>query len=93
MIVNLYEVSQTLCETLPAHITEVRHDVLYETVSILLLVRQQLQRIYYIPTCTLKTLAWLTLSPVCTTKSLFGCFQSYFSPQIAQHQFVCFFPS
>ena len=42
--------------------------------------------------CTLKTLAWKTLSPVCTTKSLVGCFQSYFSPQIAHHQFVCFLP-
>ena len=40
MIVNLCEVSQTLCEALAAHLTEVRHDVLYEAVSIVLLVRQ-----------------------------------------------------
>ena len=45
LIVNLYEVSQPLRETFSAHLTEVCHDVLYETVSIFLLVRQQLQRI------------------------------------------------
>ena len=54
MIVNLCEVSQPLRETLPAHLTEVRHDVLYEAVSILLLVRQQLQRIDQIPTSALR---------------------------------------
>ena len=45
MIVNLYQVARRRRETLPAHLTEVRHDVLHEAVSILLLVRQQLQRI------------------------------------------------
>ena len=50
MIVNLYEVSQPLRETLPAHLAEVRHGVLYEAVSIFLLVRQQLRRIDQIPT-------------------------------------------
>ena len=50
MIVNLYECSQLLRETVPAHLTKVRHEVLYEAVSILLLVRQQLQRIDQIPT-------------------------------------------
>ena len=39
--------------------------------------------------CALKTLAWLTPSPACTTSSLSGCFQSYFSPQIAHHQLLC----
>ena len=48
MIVNLYEFSQPLRETFPAPLTEVRHDVLSEVVSILL-VRQQLQRINQIP--------------------------------------------
>ena len=41
--------SQTLRETFPAPLTEVRHDVLYGAVSIFLLVRQQLQRINQIP--------------------------------------------
>ena len=45
MIVNLCQFSQPLREALPAPLTEVRHDVLYEAVSIFLLVRQQLQRI------------------------------------------------
>ena len=87
MIVNLY----------PAHLTEVRHDVLYEAVSILLLVREQLQRIDQSLAWTLKycmrfeDLGWLTLAPVCTTRTLFGAVQSNFSLQIAHHQFVCFF--
>ena len=45
LTVNLYEFSQTFRETFSAPLTEVCHDVLYEAVSILLLLRQQLQRI------------------------------------------------
>ena len=37
-------------------------------------------------------LGLVSTSPVCTTKSLFGCIQLYFSPQIADHQLVRFFP-
>ena len=44
MIVSLHEISQLIREALPAPLAEVRQDVLYEAVSILLLVRQQLQR-------------------------------------------------
>ena len=36
MIVNVYEFSRPLRETLPAPLTEVRHDVLYDAVSIFL---------------------------------------------------------
>ena len=36
MLVNLDENSQPIREALPAHLTEVRHDVLYEAVSIFL---------------------------------------------------------
>ena len=72
MIVNFFKkFSQPVREPLPAPLTEVRHDVLCEAVSILLSVRQQLQRIDQFP-----TKAWLTLSLVCNTKSMFGCFQS-----------------
>ena len=46
MVVNLYEISQPIREPL----TEVRNDVLYEAISIFLLVRQQLQRINQIAT-------------------------------------------
>ena len=53
MIVNLYEISQPFSETLSAHLTEIRHDDLYEAVSIFLLVRQQLQRINRIPALAL----------------------------------------
>ena len=42
MIVHLYEISQPIREALPAPLTEIRHDVLYEAVSVFLLVRQQL---------------------------------------------------
>ena len=45
MVVNHYEISQPIREPFPAPLTEVRHDVLHEAVSIFLLVRQQLQRI------------------------------------------------
>ena len=48
MIVNFHEIARPLRETLPALLTEVRHDVLYEAVSIVLF-RQQLQRIDQIP--------------------------------------------
>ena len=48
MIVNLFEVSQSLRETFPAPLTEVRHDVLFQVASIVLLVRQQLQRVVQI---------------------------------------------
>ena len=44
MIVNMYEFSPNLREALPAPLAEVRHDVLHEAVSIVLLVRQQLRR-------------------------------------------------
>ena len=45
MVVNLYEFSQPIREPFRPPLTEVRHDVLYEAISIILLVRQQLQRI------------------------------------------------
>ena len=45
LVVNLCEFSQTFRETLSIPLTEVCHDVLYEAVSMFLLVRQQLQRI------------------------------------------------
>ena len=44
MVVNLNEISQPFRETLPAPLAEVRHDVLYEAVSIFLLVRPQLHK-------------------------------------------------
>ena len=43
MVVNLYEIPQPIA--LPAPLTEFRHDVLYEAVSIFFLVRHQLQSI------------------------------------------------
>ena len=45
IVVNLYEFSQPIREPFRPPLTEVRHDVLYEAISIFLLVRQQLQRI------------------------------------------------
>ena len=84
LVVNLCEFSQPMHEALPAPLTEVRHDVLNEAVSIFLLVRQQLQRVNQISAKTLRyctcfeDLGLFFLSPVCTTKSLFGCFQSNF---------------
>ena len=50
LVINLYEIPPPFCEALPAPITEVRYDVLYEAVSIFLLLRQQLQRINQMPT-------------------------------------------
>ena len=49
LVVNPNEISQPMREALTAPLTEARHDVLYEAVSIFLLVRQQLQRINQIP--------------------------------------------
>ena len=34
---------------------------------------------------------WLAPSPLCSTISHFGCFQSYFPPHIEHNQVVCFF--
>ena len=98
MIVHRDEVPQAVRETFPASFAEVCHNALLETVSILFLIREQFQRIDQIFAQALRyrmrfeDFACSTLSPVCTTKSLFGCFQSYFSPQIAHHQLVYFCP-
>ena len=92
LVVNLFDISQLVREALPAPHTEVCHNVLHEAVSIFLLVRQRLQRLNQMSSQALRyrmrfeDLGRLILSPVCTTKSLFGCYQSHFSPQIAHHQ-------
>ena len=96
-VVNFDEISQPVREPLPAPVTEVRHDVLYEAVFIFLLVRQQLQRINQIST---KALAHCMPSEDLGLTDTFACLHHQepvwcppiiFSPQIAHHQFVCFF--
>ena len=54
LVINLYEIPQPIREALRAPLTEVLHDVLYEAVSIFLLVRQQRQGINQISTKALR---------------------------------------
>ena len=77
-------------------LAEVRHDVLYEAVSIFLLVRQQLQRITQIPAETLRycmrceDLGLVNTSACLHHQSQSGCFQSYLSADRGPPIVKCF---
>ena len=79
-------------------LAEIRHDVQYEAVSILLLVRQQLQRIDQI---SAEALRYCMRSEDLGLINTFACLHHqepvwllpiFFSSKIAHHQFVLFYP-
>ena len=76
----------------PLFISQARNNVLNRTITISLLVRQQLERIDQI--LTHKVLCGTASSsfvPSCTTRILLGALHSYLPPHTAHHQLQCLF--